>query len=121
LPAMLAEEEAEAAPMALGSTSKWQAFLHKPIVWLSGGLLAGSLATLAVVSTNPAEPQATPSSVTTSAPTELRIEMPAEPAQQVQTTSEEAAKAAPSSLAGSQKNVVRNNAKPAETSIAPSE
>ena len=80
LPTLLAEDEAEAAPVIASATSSgWRVLLQKPIVMLTGGLLVGSIATFSVVNMDREEVRPASSVITTiPAPqTEIFITEPA--------------------------------------------
>jgi len=111
LPTLLAEDEAEAAPIATATSSGWRALLQKPIAMLTGGLLVGSIATFSIVNTgreDVREPQ-----TVTSAPapkTEILITTPEEPTLQNVATQPEVVPQAKT------KSVTRKAAEPAEVS-----
>jgi len=80
LPAVIAEDEAYAAPIATATSSGWRALLQKPFVMLTGGLIVGSIATFSVV--NMGQDDVRPTTiVSTPAPqTEIFITEPVEQA-----------------------------------------
>lgn len=113
-----ANDEEAVAAVSNGASSKWGALLRKPMAFLSGGLLVGSIATYSIMNTVKTE-EAVPATVGTPSPTEIRITMPplTAPAAEVQNTSQtqpasNALKVETHKTAGNTN--MTNNAKPAD-------
>ena len=119
LPTFLAEDEAEAAPIATATSSGWRAILHKPLVMLTGGLLVGSIATIGVVNMKSADNQptqvvSTPAAAPVEQPMEIIISEPVEQAPVQNIVSE------PAVVAGKTKSVARKSADVMTSTNAPS-